>query len=84
VRAGNEYVLLASAEHGVVPIHRYSEDQARDAGLLPVEEPAPRSRGSMLVARVMPTPADGRHDPMRMTSPASAILERVRDWTVRR
>jgi flagellar protein FliO/FliZ len=50
VRAGNDYVLLGSTEHGVAPIHRYTEEQAREAGLLPgdlgvlVEQPAPRSR----------------------------------------
>jgi len=89
VRAGNEYVLLASAEHGVVPIHRYSEDQAREAGLLAVDEPRSRPRGSLLAPRASPTPTatavHGRHDPMRMPSPSSfGILERVREWTVRR
>jgi len=34
VRAGNDYLLVGSAEHGVAPIHRYTEQQARDAGLL--------------------------------------------------
>jgi flagellar protein FliO/FliZ len=49
VRAGSDYVLLGSTEHGVAPIHRYTEEQARDAGLLPdlsqtPEQPAARSR----------------------------------------
>jgi len=35
VRAGSDYVLLGATEHGVAPIHRYSAEQARDAGLLP-------------------------------------------------
>ncbi len=35
VRAGNDYVLVGSSEQGVVPIHRYCEQQAREAGLLP-------------------------------------------------
>ena len=34
VRAGSDYLLVGSAEHGVAPIHRYTEQQARDAGLL--------------------------------------------------
>ena len=34
VRAGSDYLLLGSAEHGLVPIHRYTEEQAREAGLL--------------------------------------------------
>jgi flagellar protein FliO/FliZ len=40
VRAGNDYVLLGATEHGVAPIHRYTEEQAREAGLFD-EEPAP-------------------------------------------
>ena len=44
VRAGNDYMLLGSAEHGVVPIHRYTEQQAREVGLLMEEQPAERSR----------------------------------------
>ena len=72
VRAGSEYVLLGSAEHGVVPIHRYTEEQAREAGLLLPDSPSERS----LVA--------GRSDPMRMPSPASGLLGRLREWTVRR
>lgn len=34
VRAGNDLVLLGVAEHGVVPIRTYSEDEARAAGLV--------------------------------------------------
>jgi flagellar protein FliO/FliZ len=80
VRAGNEYVLLASAEHGVAPIHRYSEEEARAAGLLPAEE-APGQRRSLLAG----APAQPRgHDPMRMPSPSSGLIERVRELTVRR
>jgi flagellar protein FliO/FliZ len=40
VRAGNDYVLLGATEHGVAPIHRYTEEQAREAGLFD-DEPAP-------------------------------------------
>jgi flagellar protein FliO/FliZ len=129
VRAGNDYVLLGSTEHGVAPIHRYTEEQARDAGLLPgdsgalIEQSAPRSRllstASQIVAgtgriavhaglvgqRELPaagessfpggsygpfdssvhSPARGqRPDPMRMPSPSSGLLERLRELTVRR
>ena len=82
VRAGNEYVLLASAEHGVAPIHRYSEEEARAAGLLPAEEEMLRSRRSLLASR--PELPPRAHDPMRMPSPSSGLLERVRELTVRR
>jgi flagellar protein FliO/FliZ len=49
VRAGNDYVLLGATEHGVAPIHRYTEEQALDAGLLAepgsvIEQPVERSR----------------------------------------
>jgi flagellar protein FliO/FliZ len=111
VRAGSEYVLLGSAEHGLVPISRYTEQQARDAGLLE-EEPPPRPRRLLLAAAatVRPgaraaSPAVGdpspvvqdaspvvrdargrvaRPDPMQMTSPSSDLVERLREWTVRR
>jgi flagellar protein FliO/FliZ len=68
VRAGSEYVLLGSGEHGVVPIHRYSELEAREAGLLGLDEPQ----------------AGAASGPPRPSSAASGLLERVREWTVRR
>jgi flagellar protein FliO/FliZ len=42
VRAGSDYVLLGSTEHGVAPIHRYTEQEAREVGLLVAEPPAER------------------------------------------
>jgi flagellar protein FliO/FliZ len=81
VRAGSEYVLLGSAEHGVVPIHRYTEQEAREAGLLVAEEP-PQRRGWGLVRP--PERTERAHDPMRMGSPNSALIDRLREWTVRR
>ena len=146
VRAGNDYVLLGSTEHGVAPIHRYTEEQARDAGSagehesLP-EQPAERSRlagahqparrctgrvlgqgdtvtrdGTDSTRRAPPLegsparagrlrragrrmggwaagrkraggrdPITGpRPDPMRMPSPSSGLVERLRELTVRR
>ena len=45
VRAGKDYLLLGSAEHGLMPIHRYTEQQALEAGLLSPDEPLqPRKR----------------------------------------
>ncbi len=76
VRAGSEYVLLGSAEHGVVPIHRYTEEQARDAGLLAEVGPVPGGGP-------VPATVAGRSDPMRMSSPSSGLIERMREWTVR-
>jgi flagellar protein FliO/FliZ len=99
VRAGNEYVLLGSAEHGVVPIHRYSEQEAQEAGILPVE-PAVRTRRLSSLLRSSPAgphpsgqsvhpagedPAgEGRTDPMRMPSQSSNVLNFLRELTVRR
>jgi flagellar protein FliO/FliZ len=54
VRAGSDYVLLGSTEHGVAPIHRYTEQEAEDAGLLAAQEPSEgeRSRLSSAAARI--------------------------------
>ncbi len=123
VRAGNDYVLLGSTEHGVAPIHRYTEEEARDAGLLLADAPPERSRlasaASQIVAgtgraavhagivgqRELPAPGESsfpagtyrpldpsphspvrgqRPDPMRMPSPSSGLIERLRELTVRR
>jgi flagellar protein FliO/FliZ len=123
VRAGNDYVLLGATEHGVAPIHRYTEEQAREAGLLGefaelVEPPRERSRllsaasqlvtgagravvqsGSSSEQAGLPgesgfsrqrmltgaSPVVGhRPDPMRMPSPSSGLVERLREMTVRR
>jgi flagellar protein FliO/FliZ len=75
VRAGSDYLLLGSAEHGVSPVHRYTEQQARDAGLLErqsagEDEPAERRRAIQM-------PGQGH-------SPIESALARVREWTVRK
>jgi flagellar protein FliO/FliZ len=57
VRAGNDYLLLGSAEHGLMPIHRYTEQQALEAGLLSSEEPVqPRKRRINLGLLAPPSP----------------------------
>jgi len=123
VRAGSDYVLLGSTEHGVAPIHRYTEEQAREVGLLLPEEPPERSRllstasqivtgtgrvighggrygqralsgegasydqGQIIDDRELAfhSPAVGpRPDPMRMPSPSSGLVGRLRELTVRR
>jgi len=100
VRAGSDYVLLGSGEHGLVPIHRYTEAQALEAGLPVIEEPEPRRLRQLLIGpgasepRLGPmeseprwgqaTPEARRPDPMRMPSPSSGLVERLREWTVRR
>jgi flagellar protein FliO/FliZ len=96
IRAGSDYVLLGSAEHGLVPIHRYTEAQAREVGLPLLDDiDVPSRRRSLLnglgaTSTTSPSePMLGPHptvrpDPMRMPSPSSGVVERVREWTVRR
>jgi flagellar protein FliO/FliZ len=85
VRAGSDYVLLGAGEHGLFPIHRYTEEQAREAGLLSVEvdERPPRRR---ITAGLLAPPRSS--DPMGAPAPAPApgtgLVERMREWTVRR
>jgi flagellar protein FliO/FliZ len=72
IRAGRELVLVGSAEHGVVPIRTYSEDEARALGLL---EPAQLEAGEAGTAVT------------RSASPArnavADVLERLRQRTLR-
>jgi flagellar protein FliO/FliZ len=87
VRAGHDYLLVGSAEHGVAPIHRYTEQQARDAGLLEHPEAAEseleaRPRGGPLARTLRQIPGQDR--PPGGIAGASKLLERVREWTVRR
>jgi flagellar protein FliO/FliZ len=39
IRAGRELVLVGSAEHGIVPIRTYTEEEAHELGLLGHPEP---------------------------------------------
>jgi flagellar protein FliO/FliZ len=98
VRAGNDYVLVGSSEQGVVGIHRYSEQQAREAGLL---SGPPALEGGRPFAGSSAAPADWSQVPPG-TAPASArwsgqgpmgaggaprstnLVERLREWTVRK
>ncbi len=89
VRAGNDYLLLGSAEHGVMPIHRYSEEEAREAGLLDVIDVQPRSRPALMRppgGGSGPSGGDPGHDPMNVPSPGpgSSVLDKLRELTVRR
>lgn len=74
VRAGNDYVLVGVGEHGVVPIHRYTEQQARDAGLLRLE-------GNPMLA-------DDTRSGVPIQIPGSGhrqdtLIDKLRRWTVR-
>jgi flagellar protein FliO/FliZ len=89
VRAGSDYVLLGATEHGVAPIHRYTREQAREAGLLEGDayDPSP-------VAGLRPDPmrasspssssaAGLRSDPMRASSPSSSSAAGLRSDPMR-
>jgi flagellar protein FliO/FliZ len=78
VRAGSDYLLLGSGEHGLVPLHRYSEEEAIEAGLIGPGQS--EGRGP-----VRPTVGMGSlRDPMGGVDPAAGLVERLRQWTVRR
>jgi flagellar protein FliO/FliZ len=80
VRAGRDYLLVGSAEHGVAPIHRYTEQQARDAGLLDLPEP-PDPSADDAPPRLLQIPGQVRAS--GLPSAVSEALDRVRQWTVR-
>jgi flagellar protein FliO/FliZ len=100
VRAGRDYLLLGSAEHGVVPIYRYTEQQALETGLLDsYEEPAegeyagtgdptfgatPTQSATPGRERVRPVQMPGQARGTRVLGADSKIVKRLREWTVRR
>jgi flagellar protein FliO/FliZ len=78
VRAGNDYVLLGATEHGVAPIHRYTEEQALDAGLLAepgsvIEQPVERSRLISAASQIL-RPRDAASQILRPRDAASQIV----------
>jgi flagellar protein FliO/FliZ len=82
VRAGSELVLVGVAEQQVTPIRRYSEDEARAAGLLGDDD---------LLARIDTLTPDGARslsrsigaDPPPTERSLQGVLEALRNWTVR-
>lgn len=82
VRAGSDYLLVGSAEHGVAPIHRYTEQQAREAGLLDLAavEDGGDDGASGTSTRSIQIPGQ---TPPTWTS-VSGLLDRMRELTVRR
>jgi flagellar protein FliO/FliZ len=99
VRAGADYLLVGSAEHGVAPIHRYTEQQAREAGLIGENEPLQGESPAGSSGRRTTLGAGGerrggrtaqgarderRGGPIQMPGQGSGLLERLREWTVRR
>jgi flagellar protein FliO/FliZ len=95
VRAGRDYLLLGSAEHGVVPIYRYTEQQALETGLLDPGDEATDDDPFATVDPIAPGAAGaGRGRPRAIQIPgqtrgirgpggASTLVDRLREWTVR-
>jgi flagellar protein FliO/FliZ len=73
VRAGRELVLVGSAEHGVVPIRTYSEDEARVLGLIGDDDAFDPAGGSG------PAPGSGG-----AVAAARTVVDRLREVTVRK
>ena len=67
VKAGNDYLLLGAAEQGLAPIHRYTEQQAYEAGLLFDEEPEAKPRRRLLL------PASTPSRPTQVVDPSQAV-----------
>ncbi len=84
VRAGRDYLLVGSAEHGVAPIHRYTEEQAREVGLheLIAEQDDDGDSGTG-AGRTRPLEIPGQARP-RVPGAGVPLLERLREWTIRR
>jgi flagellar protein FliO/FliZ len=86
VRAGSDHLLVGSAEHGVTPIYRYTEEQARAAGILDLD----RDRGRDDYDPEHPDPGrrriqmPGHGSGGGSSGGENAIVERLREWTVRK
>ncbi|QEC46860.1 FliO/MopB family protein [Baekduia soli] len=73
IRAGRELVLVGSAEHGIMPIRTYTEDEARSLGLL---APTQLEAGDVIDATTGGPAALAR-------ARIGDVLDRLRDRTAR-
>jgi flagellar protein FliO/FliZ len=74
VRAGSDHLLVGSAEQGVTPIYRYTDEQARAAGLL----------GENDAVRGDPDHPDPGRAAIQIPGHGPSPLQRLREWTVRK
>lgn len=99
VRAGADYLLVGSAEHGVAPIHRYTEQQAREAGLIGEDEPldgesptgsggrsgaSAARRAAGAIGRTAGTGGKRSDGSIQIPGQGGGLVERLREWTVRK
>ncbi|HWH95651.1 MAG TPA: flagellar biosynthetic protein FliO [Baekduia sp.] len=78
IRAGRELVLVGSAEHGIVPIRTYTEDEARDLGLLGAAQLGAAAGDIDGDATVLPATAGGKAKLL-----FSDALDKLRERTAR-
>jgi flagellar protein FliO/FliZ len=71
IRAGRELVLVGSAEQGIVPIRTYTEDEARELGLLAGD------------GELAPVAAGVGGDRFKAKTAFADVLERLRERTAR-
>lgn len=83
VRAGQEYLLVGAAEHGVVPLRTYSEDEARAAGLLDLDAGV-AAAAVKKVATPLAAVGGPRKSPWGGKIDAASIVDTLRAKTVRR
>jgi flagellar protein FliO/FliZ len=88
VRAGNDHLLVGSGEQGVVPVFRYSEEQARAAGLFGEDEELLEHPEHPRAVRARAAGTPGDRDPGRSSIQIPGhnerIIDRLREWTERR
>jgi flagellar protein FliO/FliZ len=81
VRAGNELVLVGAAEHGVTPVRTYTEQEARDAGL--IDEWGDLIQPEALVPAASAAGSTGTGSKLAQMTPRN-LVEAARRRTVRR
>jgi flagellar protein FliO/FliZ len=75
-RVGNELVLVGVGEHGVTPVKTYSEDEAREAGLID-------EWGELILPDDLDGPGAAANGGGPKPSPRD-VVGQMRKWTVRR
>lgn len=91
VRAGREVLVVGSGEHGVTPVRSYSEEEARDLGLIEIDDEdddAPAAKPERKSLNPLKMKSDGPSNggaagPPTVGQFGKKALEALRGWTVR-